>query len=170
MRTIACTAILMMTLPALAAAAELEFPSRKPGQWEISMTSDAGAPPMSMTVCLDEATDREMMAFGMSMSESMCSTLDQTRSGDTITIDATCDMGGMKTTSHTVMTGNFDTEYNVVVTSSIEGGPPGTPANSTVNQTARWMGACSGGLQPGDMLMPGGMKMNLKDLGGMLGG
>jgi hypothetical protein len=29
-----------------------------------------------------------------------------------------------------------------------------------MTQTATWMGPCSAGMQPGDMIMPGGMKIN----------
>jgi hypothetical protein len=33
------------------------------------------------------------------------------------------------------------------------------PKHTEMTQTATWQGACNG-LQPGEMLMPGGMKMN----------
>ncbi len=30
--------------------------------------------------------------------------------------------------------------------------------------TAKWAGACKEGQKPGDIVMPGGLKMNLRDL------
>lgn len=156
-------------LPAFATAAEFDFPPRKAGQWQIEMAPDTG-PAMTMDICLDEATDKEMMQAGMSISDGMCSDVDVSQAGGAITIDATCTMGAMKTTSHTVMTGDFQTAYDMTITSTIEGGPPGMPANSTIIQHARWMGACTGGLAPGDMMMPGGMKMNVRQMLNTMGG
>jgi hypothetical protein len=75
----------------------------------------------------------------------------------------------MKTTSHTVMTGDFQSAYDVTITSKIEGGPAGMPENSNITQHAQWTGDCANGLQPGDMLMPGGMKMNIRDIMEMMG-
>jgi hypothetical protein len=36
-----------------------------------------------------------------------------------------------------------------------------------INMTiaAKWLGACHADQKPGDMIMPGGIKMNLRDLG-----
>jgi hypothetical protein len=44
------------------------------------------------------------------------------------------------------------------------------PANSTIEQTATWLGECGGGLAPGDMLMPGGTKMNVRQMLNSMGG
>lgn len=169
MRRIALFSAALLAISAPAVAAEFNFPARKAGQWEIQMTPDSG-PAMTMALCLDEASDKDMMKFGMSLSEDMCATVNQSRDGNTIVIDATCAMGGMTTVSHTVMSGDFETAYDMTITSKIDGGPPGMPSESTITQHARWTGDCTGGLQPGDMQMPGGMKLNLKDAMGMIGG
>jgi hypothetical protein len=66
----------------------------------------------------------------------------------------------MKTTSHIVMSGDFQSSYSMQITSDTTGGPPKMPGHSVMTQTATWMGACSAGMQPGDMIMPGGMKIN----------
>ena len=170
MRIVPCLlAAASLSLPAFATAAEFDFPPRKPGQWQIEMTPDTG-PAMTMDICLDEATDKEMMQAGMSISDGMCSDVDVSQAGGTITINATCTMGAMKTTSHTVMTGDFQSAYSATITSTMEGGPPGMPANTTIEQTATWLGECSGGLGPGDMLMPGGTKMNVRQMLNTMGG
>jgi hypothetical protein len=133
------------------------------------MTPDS-SPAMTMEICLDEATDKAMMQSGMSISDGMCSDIEVTESGGTIMIDSTCTMGSMKTVSQTVMTGDFQSAYDMTITSTIEGGPPGMPANSTIVQHARWMGDCANGLAPGDMMMPGGMKMNVREMMNTMGG
>ena len=158
-----------LVLPAIADAAEFDFPPRKAGQWQIEMTPES-SPAMIMDICLDEATDRQMMQAGMSISDGMCSDIDMNEAGGAITIDATCTMGAMKTVSHTVVTGDFQSAYDMTITSTIEGGPPGMPANSTIVQHARWVGDCGSGLAPGDMMMPGGRKMNIRDMLNTMGG
>lgn len=170
MRTAFFSLFLVGSLAMPAAAAEIDFPARKPGQWQIEMHPQTG-PAMTIQVCLDAATDKQMMEAGMSISKDMCPTLNVARDGGGIVIDATCAFGAMKTTSHTVMTGDFDSAYDVTITSTIEGGPPDMPANSTMTQHAQWTGDCANGLMPGDMLMPGGMKLNVQQmLKGMGGG
>jgi hypothetical protein len=170
MRTASLSLLLVAGLVASAAAAEIEFPSRKPGQWKIEMHPQTG-PAMTVQVCLDAATDKQMMEAGMSISKDMCPTYNMTRGGGSIVIEAACTFGAMKTTSHTVMTGDFESAYDVTITSTMEGGPPGMPANSTMTQHAEWTGDCANGLKPGEMLMPGGMKVNVQQmLGGMGGG
>jgi hypothetical protein len=154
-------------LPAF--AAEIDLPPRKPGQWQVEMDTGSG-PAITMTMCLDEATDAAMMQLGLSLSGDLCSNLSTTRDGDTIVIDATCTLGTMKTTSHSVISGDFQSAYTIEIASTIEGAPEGMPAQSSITQRVTWMGACADDLAPGDMMMPGGMKMNVKDLIGAMGG
>jgi hypothetical protein len=83
-------------------------------------------------------------------------------------MDSVCksDMG--TTTSHAVITGNFDSAFTVKMSSTTEGGKPraGMPANHSSNMTvqAKWLGACKAGQKPGDIMMPNGIKMNVMDL------
>ncbi len=158
-----------------AVAEEVEFPTRQPGMWEIQADQgQAGAPNMSIKACIDEASDKQMMAAGLSMSKSMCSEQTMTKDGDSLVIDATCQIAGMSTKSHTVMSGDFQSSYQVVTTSEVSGMPsiPGMPSGpTTMTQTATWKGTdCTDGLKPGDMLMPGGMKVNVTDMMKMMGG
>jgi hypothetical protein len=52
----------------------------------------------------------------------------------------------------------------VKVTSHTEGGPTGVARDSTSTVEAKWLGACKPDQKPGDMVMPGGIKMNIKDM------
>jgi len=159
------------TLPV--ASQDFEFPARKPGQWEIKMVPETpgSMPDMTIVACVDAASDAEMMRAGLSMTKEMCAKQEMKREGDAIVIDTTCKIGPMETTSHSVITGDFDSAYTVVTTTESAGAVPPMPHASAMKQEARWVSAdCSDGLEPGDMLMPGGMKTNIKDMMKMMGG
>jgi hypothetical protein len=149
-------------------ASALDLPARKVGLWEIKMTTDArGAPATTMQQCIDAETDKMMSALGNGMQQSMCSKQDVQKTGSTIVVDSVCQIGQMTTTSHAVVTGDFNSAYTVKVTSTHKGAmAPGMPAQDTMNMTlaATWMGACKADQKPGDIIMPGGRKMNIRDL------
>jgi hypothetical protein len=171
-RTVSAGALLLaVATPAL--AQDVDFPSRKPGQWEIKIVPEAGSPMPATTIqtCIDAASDKAMMQAGLSMSKKMCSQQDMKLDGDTFTIDSACTIGPMKTTSHVVMSGDFQSAYTVKVTGTATGGMAAAPHNTNLTQEARWVGAeCTGGMKGGDMLMPGGMKMNVTDMMKAMGG
>jgi len=160
-------------LPSLSSAQDIELPARKSGQWEIKMVSETpGAPPgMAIIACVDAASDAEMMRAGLSMTKEMCPQQEMKREGDTIVIDTKCKMGPMETESHSVISGDFQSAYTVVTTTETSGGLAAMAGTNMSKQEARWVSAeCSDGLKPGDMLMPGGMKTNIKDMMKMMGG
>jgi hypothetical protein len=41
------------------------------------------------------------------------------------------------------------------------------PINMTI--TAKWLGPCEAGQKPGDLILPGGMKINLRDMQNRVG-
>jgi hypothetical protein len=83
------------------------------------------------------------------------------KSGDTLTIDATCTTAGRTTTSHAVVTGSFDSAYTMTVTTQGDGVAGGT---RTVTITAKWLGPCAADQRPGDMTMPNGMTVNILEI------
>jgi len=169
MRTVLATAAAAAAMTALPALAQdVDFPARKPGQWTIAMTME-GAPPMSIEMCIDEASDKAMMQAGFAMSQNMCSEMNMARDGNTFTIDSVCKVGSMTTKGRVVMSGDYQSQYTVQVNSENEGGPEGMPKTASMTQTATWTGACTD-LKPGEMLMPGGMKVNVNDMMNGMGG
>ena len=76
----------------------------------------------------------------------------------------------MKSTSQSVVTGDFTSNYTVKVTSKIEGLPAGAQdaAGGTTTIQARWVGACKAGQRPGDIVMANGQTMNIRDLRKMM--
>jgi hypothetical protein len=156
--------------PALA----LDMPPRKAGLWELKMSMEGRSMPMqTFQHCIDAATDKAMNDVGGGMRAEQCSKQDMQRSGNTITVDSVCNVGGATTTSRAVVTGDFNAGYTVKVASKREGGPavPGLPAETNMTIEAKWTGPCKADQKPGDMIMGNGMKMNVNDMkGGMPGG
>ena len=151
--------------PLLASADEIDLPARKPGQWQLKI-QPAGMPKAIVSqICLDAATDKALM--GAALSVSSCQDMKVTHDGADIVIDATCTNRGLTSKSHSVISGDFQSSYTITVQSDRIAGTSPMPPHSSMTQTATWMGECANGLQPGEMLMPNGMKMNLtKALGG----
>ena len=86
-------------------------------------------------------------------------------------VDAVCKVGDATTTTHSVITGSFDSAYTVNVTSKREGGKPipGMPPGGAMQMTigAKWLGACAADQKPGDMIMGNGTKVNVFEMPGM---
>jgi len=156
------------TLTALPAHA-LDLPARKAGLWEMKMTFEGrNQPEQTSQHCIDAATDKQMNSVGGSMTRESCSKQDIRRVGDSIVVDSVCKIGDATTTSHAVVSGDFNSAYTVRATSKREGGRavPGMPADGASNMTieAKWLGACAAGQKPGDIIMAGGRKINILDM------
>ncbi|QCI62835.1 DUF3617 domain-containing protein [Phreatobacter stygius] len=158
--------------PALAQAT-VEFPARRTGQWEIRMGAAQvpGMPEMVVKTCVDPASDRQMMQAGMNMLAQNCEKRDMRRDASGIVIDSICQMGPMRITSSTVISGDFQASYSVRSSATVQTPNQPNPQTTTTVQEARWAGAtCTDGMVPGDILMPGGQKMNIRSLPGMAPG
>jgi len=166
-RPLALALTLAAATPA-AAQAVMEFPQRRTGHWEIRMTLQGPNPMPEQIVqtCIDGNTDRQMMQAGLAMSRDMCQRYDMRREGADFVIEAACQMGPMRTTSRTIISGDFNASYTVRTTGTVEGMPGVQGRQDTaMTHTARWVAAaCPAGMSPGDMVMPGGMRMNVRDL------
>ena len=155
---------LLALLPANAASA-VELPVRKAGLWEMKVLHTGSAvPDMTMQHCTDETTDKEMSTSFSPMAKEMCSKQDVQKTATGYVSDSVCGIGGMSITSHAEITGDFNSAYTVKSTSHSERGPTGVPRDSSTTIEAKWLGACKADQKAGDIMMPGGMKMNVKDM------
>ena len=154
---ISILALICFSVPAAAA----EMPSRKAGLWEIKTnTGVPNVPQIAIRQCIDATTDQQMQpSAGPPGATRQCSQSDVAKSGDTVTVDSICTVGGKSVTSHAVIDGSFDSSYTMTVTAQGEGMPGG----SNVTVTAKWLGPCAADQRPGDMIMPNGMKINILD-------
>jgi hypothetical protein len=160
MRTIGAMCLLALAASSATAA---DMPARKPGLWDIKMNIEGKSVPQSIQQCIDAATDQIMQASASNIG-SQCSKRDVVKSGDTTTIDSVCSVAGKTATSHAVVTGSFDSAYTMTVSSKSDVGPG---INMTI--TGKWLGPCQADQKPGDLILPGGIKMNLRDMANRIG-
>lgn len=158
-----------MLAPSIGKAQLLELPPRKPGQWEMRMVSEkpAGGPSMTSQMCIDAATDRELMEFGLKMSKGSCSRFDMKKAGAGWVIDAECTFGPVKNVTKTTITGDFQYAITVRMEGTMQGLPGGgnEPQPTLMTQTATWKAAtCTDGMKPGDVSVGNGIRMNVKQL------
>jgi uncharacterized protein DUF3617 len=154
---------LLALLPANAANA-VELPVRKAGLWEMKVLhTGSSVPDMTMQHCTDETTDKEMSTSFSPMAKEMCSRQDIQKTATGYVSDSVCGIAGMSITSHAEITGDFNSAYTVKSTSHSERGPTGVPRDSATTIEAKWLGACKADQKPGDIVMPGGFKMNVRD-------
>jgi len=150
---------------ALVSANAVELPVRRAGLWEMKvLRAEAQAPDMTMQQCTDETTDKDMSTAMSPIGKEMCSKQDIQKTATGYVTDSICGIAGVSIKSHAEITGDFNSAYTVKSISHSEGGPAGMPRDSTTTIEAKWLGVCKPDQKPGDIMMPGGMKMNIKDM------
>ena len=162
-------AVVAMAATLAAAAQTIDLPPRKAGQWEVRMVTEkpASGPSMHAQMCIDAATDRDLMDFGLKMSKDSCKRYDVKRAGAAWVIDAECTFGPVRSTTKTTISGDFQSTVTVRTEGTTEGfpGAGSGPQRTLMTQTARWVGAaCTDGMRPGDISMGGGIRMNVKQV------
>jgi hypothetical protein len=165
--------LIVLALACAAPAAALDLPARKPGLWEIKIAMEGRKIQMPASQhCIDAETDKMMNSIGGNMQKEACSKQDVQKVGSTIVVDSVCKIGQATSTSHGVVTGDFNSAYTIKVTSTREGGPavPGMPADGSSSMTidGKWLGPCAADQKPGDMIIAG-RKMNIRDLQNLTG-
>ena len=157
------SALLLELLVANGAGA-VDLPVRKAGLWEMKVVhTGSPIPEMTMQHCTDETTDKEMSAAASPMGKEICSRQDIQKTATGYVSDSVCGVAGVTVTSHAEITGDFNSAYTVKSTSHSERGAAGV-RDTTSTIEAKWLGACKADQKPGDIMMPGGMKMNIKDM------
>jgi hypothetical protein len=157
--------VLAVCLLSASAAHGVEMPVRKAGLWEMKVVrTGSPLPEMTMQHCTDATTDKAMSLAASPMSKEACSKNDFQQTATGYVSDAVCSVAGMSMTSHSEITGNFDAAYTVKTTSHVERGSSGPPRDTVMTIEAKWLGACKPDQNPGDIMMPGGMKMNVNDM------
>jgi hypothetical protein len=153
---------LTLALAAGAAQSEENF-QRKSGLWEVKRTSNKPDDPGSLyQMCVDQATDKALLKLGTAIRSERCEATNVTRSGDTLTLDAVCqvDHGRFKATTHAVVTGKLDSAYKVQSNWTFD--PPRHDQKEGVAVLeAKWTGACKPEQHAGDIVLPSGLTINV---------
>lgn len=168
-KTLPAAALLPLLFAACAAgAANLDYPPRKPGLWEMSMAQgdDPQAQPHVVQQCIDAKSDVAMREMGQGASRDACSKQDMRKDGDKIVVDSVCKMGATTLTSHSEISGDFSSSYRMESHTTYEP-PMAGRAKGTAIVQAKWLGPCKAGQKPGDMVMPNGQTMNFMDMQSM---
>jgi len=153
---------LLALMPAPDAAAA-EMPLRKPGLWEMKLVRPGSPlPEMTMQHCTDETTDKEMSTTFSPMSKEVCSKRDIQQTATGYVSDSVCSVGGASMTSHSDIIGDFNSAYTIKMTAHSDRGVAGV-RDTTMTIEAKWLGACKPDQKPGDIVMPGGFKLNIRD-------
>jgi hypothetical protein len=158
-------ALILAGSAACAPAFALDLPPRKAGLWLVTMamSGSGGMPARETRMCTDDSTEAAITAMGGNMMQGVCSKRDIKRNGDTVTGDSVCQMGQTQMTSHsdTRFTGNA--AYHTDIKTRFDPPMMGR-TESTMTQDGKWIGPCPADMQPGDVVMPNGMKMNVKTM------
>jgi hypothetical protein len=140
-----------------------DLPIRKPGLWEMKvLRTGSPLPEMTMQHCTDETTDKQMSTAFSPLSKEICSRNDVVQTATGYATDSVCSVAGALMTSHSDVTGDFNSAYTVKTTTHSERGPAGV-RDVTMAIEAKYLGDCKPGQKPGDIVMPGGFKLNIKD-------
>lgn len=157
--------------PAVGSAAAPPPPKRKPGLWEQRVSTEGMV--QVTRICFDEALESRLGWWGQEATNEGCEKNLVTRRMDgSWQFSSVCDMGsGGKTTTSGVATGDFDRRYVIKAESSTVGAAaPQMNGTREINIEGVWQGACPDGFRPGDMELPGGIRMNLLDMAAAGGG
>ena len=143
-----------------------DYPRLKPGLWEVSSrTSEQpkDSPPARSSMCLDDATAREMYRFSQGMMEGMCSKFDVKHTGNRYVSEAVCKLGDSRMVARSTMTVAGDTAYRIEGSSSYD--PPFMGIkDATTTVDAKHAGPCRPGQKPGDVVTAGGKTINIRNL------
>lgn len=169
MKKLLLTAAVVL-LPAQAFAEQL--PTRKPGLWEINI-ANPGMSGHTQTVkqCTDEATDAKMMQSGNDMAGKMgvqCAKNEVRKENGQYIGESDCTFSGTRMVSKTVFSGDFASSYTAETETTYNPPISGMSGGKTM-MTAKRVGECEPGQKPGDIIMPGGITMNINSMPSMGG-
>jgi hypothetical protein len=145
--------------------ASMTPPERKAGLWEQKM-STAGMTQVSR-ICFTDAVNKKVTLWGQQGGEEMCSQQSITPTAGGWKFTSACNMGtGGTIVSSGEAKGDFGTHYTVDIKSSTTGAAaPQMNGEHAMTLEATWKGPCPADFKPGDMELPGGMKINMLTLG-----
>jgi len=162
---LAAAGALLIGLGAMQPAAAAELPTRKPGLWEIKIKLTGGAAPTAMmSHCTDDSVDRQMSTMFNPLAQQPCPGNDIQKHPDRYTIDSVCRADNKSVTLHSDITGDFVTKYTVVTETKTQEEPDSEPSVTNMTLEGRFLGPCKPGQKPGDVMMAGGLRVNVKNM------
>ena len=139
-------------------------PHREPGLWEQHVSVDGLEGVQTIQLCIDKSSDGKLSLYSAQAATGRCDTNQMLRKTDgSWAFSSVCDMGsGGKVTTAGTITGDVARAYTVQSDSTTVGAAvPQMNGDHKVNITAAWQGPCRPGQKGGDLILPGGIKMNI---------
>lgn len=121
-----------------AAAFAADFPIRKPGIWETTMSMDGGAP-FTQRMCFSAEVEKKVQET----TAAACSRYEVHRDGAAWVIDSTCRIGAEETSGRVVTTGDFTSRIHAEVASESAG------KKTAMTLDAKWLRDCAPNEKPG---------------------
>ena len=146
------------------APAPVPTPTRKPGLWKQTMFLEDNNAMQTASLCLDKAADAKMAWWAQQGVRGGCAKNDVQRQPDgSWKFSSVCEMaGGIKMVTEGSAVGDFDSKYQVKAETTTTGAPmPQMNGTHAVTIDATWEGPCPEGMQPGDMQLPDGRRVNM---------
>lgn len=138
-------------------ASASDIPAPRAGLWEQTMSSPGNPAGATFRVCVGEP-DPEDNPFAFSQGDDVeCSQRDFRRVAGGVEFETRCTSQGMTVASKGRITGDLNSAYEGVVTSTMSGEalPQGMPAEMSLAVKARRLGDCPAGVEPGTLLPEG---------------
>jgi hypothetical protein len=147
-----------------------DFPKLKAGLWTTTMTTPGREKQEARvsTLCLDDSVQQEMYKMSTGMMAGMCSKHDLKITANKVTTEAVCDLGASKMRSESVMTLTGNSAYHTEAHASFDPPMNGMKESTTIID-GKHVGPCKPGQQPGDMTLPNGQTMNIRQMMGRKG-
>lgn len=148
------------------AAADVELPMRKAGLWDVRMgITGGGVPTMVVQHCTDAATDKDLRSLYSPLTRETCDNHDISKTATGYTGTRTCKRDdGTVTDTRFELTGDFQSAYQAHLLSRPPDASPEDAPSSDMTLSAKYLGPCKSGQEPGDIIMMAGMKINIRDV------
>jgi hypothetical protein len=160
---VAATAACWAATAPVAAEEALDLPLRKPGQWQLTTAMDEGKGPRQsvLTMCIEAEMEKKTVLASGAEHRANCSTYEVKKVNGTTIVDASCAYDQRTVTSHTEMSGDFQTAFTVKIESTTSGAARGQPVSvkRTILQEGKYVAQSCGDLQAGEAKDPEGRKV-----------
>lgn len=160
--------VAVVALAAVGTTLAADLPKRKSGLWEVKTSMPdmpSQGPQGPIQVCVDEKTDDLAQAAADAEAKKNCSKSEIKHEGDRYVIHSVCKDSGVTMTTDGVFTGKFDSAYRAEMKATYD--PPiMNMKESRMVMDARWLGPCKPGMQPGELLLPNGQKIDPRKMTG----
>jgi hypothetical protein len=149
-----------LALGSVAVTAEetLDLPLRKAGLWDVVTQTDEGrgAREQQLTMCISEEAERNTVRTSSAENRANCKKYVVSKSPAGTTVDALCFYDDRKVTTHTELSGDFSTQFEVKVDSAVSGNAPRAQGGQPVDvrrkivQSGKYLGESCGDLKAGE--------------------